>query len=486
MSRPFDEARYKGLLKGLEVAVIKRSQLNAELRYEAEFFRKRYLQEDSALSRWYKPTIGEFASVTDGPHGYHVVDEESPIVMLTAKNAKDWFSNREGADPIAEWVDTNSKRSSLEAGDVILSTRGTVGMCALVTKEVLPANIDQDVARISWANREQFLPEFVVAYLNSTYGQDHIARHASGMVQQGMSLQKVREVPLPLFSPEMQAAIAGAVQTALQQRRDAVRKQNEAEQILLRVLGLQNWQPPEPLSYTCSASQVFAAARFDAEYFNPAKQLVIDTLSVTPCRPLAERVSSVREMFVPGSFRSFTEVRNYDLTDALQPVLDETMLPVPISEIGSSKKLFKNGDVVISRLRSYLREIAIVRTNDDIPAMGSSEFIVLRPQMVEGSQLSPGLLWTYLRSQPVQTILKSCVDGSQHPRFSEVDLLSIPVPDVIDSIGREIDSLIGAAYYARIRATKMLEASKRAVEIAIEKSEKAALSFLTSIGSDAL
>ena len=157
--------------------------------------------------------------------------------MLTAKNAKDWFTDRVGADPIADWVDANNKRSSLAAGDVILSTRGTVGMCALVTEEILPANIDQDVARISWTDRALFLPEFVVAYLNSTFGQDHITRHASGMVQQGMSLQKVRDIPLPVFSPEMQKAIAQTIQASLKLRRGAVKKREEAEQILLRALG---------------------------------------------------------------------------------------------------------------------------------------------------------------------------------------------------------------------------------------------------------
>ena len=56
--------------------------------------------------------------------------------------------DREGADTIAKWVDDANRRSSLEVNDLILSTRGTVGNCAVVTLETLPANLDQDVARI--------------------------------------------------------------------------------------------------------------------------------------------------------------------------------------------------------------------------------------------------------------------------------------------------------------------------------------------------
>ena len=159
---------------------------------------KAYLAEGQALNGHTLSTISEFAFVTDGPHGYHEVDDGSPIAMLTAKCVSDWFAEREGADTIARWVDDANKRSSLEVNDLILSTRGTVGNCAVVTFEALPANLDQDVARIAMLENSPFQPLFLLAYLNSRFGQDHIARHSSGMVQQGLSLTKVRDIPVPL------------------------------------------------------------------------------------------------------------------------------------------------------------------------------------------------------------------------------------------------------------------------------------------------
>ena len=58
------------------------------------------------------------------------------------------FADKINADPLAKWVDDKNKRSSLDVNDIILSTRGTVGYCALVKENILPANIDQDVAKI--------------------------------------------------------------------------------------------------------------------------------------------------------------------------------------------------------------------------------------------------------------------------------------------------------------------------------------------------
>ena len=54
--------------------------------------------------------------------------------------------------------------------------------------------------------------------------------------------------------------------------------QKVAEKTLLHALGLEDWQPPEPLTYTRSAAEAFAAARFDAEYFAPRVEQLLDRL----------------------------------------------------------------------------------------------------------------------------------------------------------------------------------------------------------------
>ena len=70
----------------------------------------------------------------------------------------------------------------------------------------------------------------------------------------------------------------------------------------------------------------------------------------------------------------------------------------------------------------------------------------------------------YLRSLPVQTILKWSQDGSQHPRFNEDDLLAIPVPDAILRIAPTVDALVNEALTARAKAARLLEEAKAEVE----------------------
>jgi hypothetical protein len=248
-----------------------------------------------------------------------------------------------------------------------------------------------------------------------------------------------------------------------------------AEDALLAAFGRAHWTPPEPLAYSARASDVFASGRFDAQYFMPAKEQVKQSLAALPSQLLSDRVDSIRDQWVPDRAPPTMRVRNYDVTDALVPLLDAEKEPSFAAEIGSMKKVFKDGDVAISRLRAYLKEVAVVRTGDAIPSVGSSEFIVLRPK---GKAISPETLMIFLRSAPAQTILKWCQDGSQHPRFSESDLLSIPVPDAVATVSDQITKIVQGGFTARHRARNLLEAAKRAVEIAIEDGEPAAMAYL--------
>jgi hypothetical protein len=352
-----------------------------------------------------------------------------------------------------------------------------VGKCALVTEEALPANLDQDVARIALSDTAPFNPAFLIAYLNCRFGQDHIVRHSSGMVQQGLSLAKVRAIPVPELSETVQVRVAATVQAALDCRREVTQKQSLAEATLLDALGLADWTPPEPLSYSARASDAFAAGRLDAQYFMPAKEQVRQSLAALPGQALGDRVDSIRDMFVPDRAPPEKLVRNYDVTDALVPLLDAEKEPQTAGEIGSIKKTLQDGDVAISRLRAYLKEVAVVRTGDDIPSVGSSEFIVLRPKAGQ-AHISPETFMVFLRATPAQTILKWCQDGSQHPRFSERDLLSIPVPDAVAGVSDQITTIVQDGFAARHKARQLLEAAKRAVEIAIEDDEDAAMAFL--------
>jgi len=366
------------------------------------------------------------------------------------------------------------KRSHLKKGDVLLSIIGTIGELSLVDS----GNDATCSCKLAIFRPHSIEPEFLAAFLQCAHGNNQIKRLTRGAVQQGFLLEDVDQLLIPEFSDIFRAAVVGAVQGARVAQAETQDRTRQAETALLAALGLAGWTPPEPLTYTARAAEVFAAARLDAQYFMPSKLEMIAALQAMPGAALGSRFKAVREMFEPGRSDPDLLVRNFDLPDALEPILDDEKELVACEEVGSLKKTMRNGDVAMSRLRAYLKETAVVRTSDANPTVGSSEFIVLRPDNPKTNRIAPETLMVFLRSAPVQTILKWCQDGSQHPRFSERDLLAIPVPDAVADASESIKKMVQSAFAARARSRALLAAAKRAVEIAIEEGEAAALAYL--------
>jgi len=118
-----------------------------------------------------------------------------------------------------------------------------------------------------------------------------------------------------------------------------------------------------------------------------------------------------------------------DTSDAREGVVAARKSPVLFGDIGSVKKCVEPGDVLISRLRPYLRQVAWVDENiggigPDVSLVCSTEFFVLRS--IDGESIA--FLVPLLLSRPVQIVLAASQEGGHHPRIAETTLLTLPVP----------------------------------------------------------
>lgn len=120
--------------------------------------------------------------------------------------------------------------------------------------------------------------------------------------------------------------------------------------------------------------------------------------------------------------------------------------------IGSSKKRARPDDVIISRLRPYLRQVALVDAAlcDSLfgptEVLCSTEFFVLRSR----DSSSIAFLVPFLLSKAVQETLAASQEGGHHPRFTQQALESIGIPEDVlskrDELSREV---IAAVTHAR-------------------------------------
>lgn len=451
--------------------------LSAETqRFDPEYFQKHHLIDAAhAKSNPHQfVTFDQLNLRVDGSAFYPGIEEyygqgDLPFLRVADVNS---IIDFEGCTRIpAELCDRFNTLARVHPGDIVFTKGGSIARIGLVTHEAAASRdlIFLDSFKLSEPDRI-----FIYLYFQTGFFNRMLVRSSSQTAQPHLTITLVRNLPVFLGSDGFKKQCLKLVQDSYARRKQSLELQAQAEQTLLQALGLESWEPPEPLTYTRLASEAFAAARIDSDFFAPARYATIEKLAKMPHRLLSDCCKSIRELFDPTDPKGVAEVRNFDLGEALKPVLDDSLSPVPVEAIGSTKKILKRGDVVISRLRSYLRQIAVVNTSDTVPTVGSSEFIVLRPH----ADIPPELLMVFLRSQPVQTILRYCQEGNQHPRFGESNLLEIPFPELLLKHSKAIVAQVRQAHAARQEAQSLLERAKRAVEVAIEEGEEAGMALL--------
>ena len=447
-------------------SVVKVSALSPDMRLDAEYYKPNLLDLVRQLAGMKARPWGELdGRFVVGPFGsdFNVENfvEESSYRYIRGKDVKPFFVQDNDNVYMPEHFYAELKKYALFAGDLLVSVVGTLGNCAVVTEDVGDAVFSCKSTAWRPDNGIDDFPLYLTTYLNSRIGQSFLQRLPRGHIQTGLNLDDLKSIPIVEPAHSQVKQIALMVRGAHDARRDAKDALAAAEKLLLAALGLDHIDLSPSRSYSRTFKDLLAGRRFGAEYYMPCKQRALDALAKLPNKTLLYHAPNIREMWDPASAGHGVMVRNFDLGDALEPFLDDTKNPVTASEVGSTKKKFQAGDVVVSRLRSYLKEIAVVRTGNAMPSVGSSEFIVLRPT---GRGLSAEAILVFLRCPLVQTILKWSQDGSNHPRFDEDDMIALPVPDRLMEVSAKIERHVHDAISARQEAARLLEQAKQTVE----------------------
>ena len=155
-------------------------------------------------------------------------------------------------------------------------------------------------------------------------------------------------------------------------------------------------------------------------------------------RTLGERVDVVTVAHRPAVLPREKLALVLDTSHAYEGFVVASHAPVAVSTIVSPKRVLQRGDVIVSRLRSYLRQVAVV---DDAlfecvaggnTVFASPEFIILRARAggIPAAALVPWLL-----SPSVQASLAASEEGGHHPRFRRETLEALAVPErvVVDA-----------------------------------------------------
>lgn len=440
---------------------IKYSMLNDDHRIDAEYFGKNILDTLEKLSDFGTLKIGDIANVTDGIHASIDYDENSPINLISATSPKENVFDLSRGAFISEKAHKQNPRTALRKNDVIISTVGTIGNCAVVDDSILPANSDRHVGIIRIKN--DYSPYVLSTFLLSKYGKIQTSREATGNVQLNLFIYKLKELEIPQFFPDFQSKIEQTVKSAHEKLSESKSLYSEAEDILLSELGLKNWHPRNTNVNVKKLKESFLqTGRLDSEYYLPRYE------------DYAHLIEHYR-----GGYGQFSNVCMINEANYV-PAANEKYTYIELGNIGSygnitdctvaygkdlpsrARRVVHTNNVILSSVGGSLQSCALISSEYD-NAICSTGFFVVRSNAINSETLL-----TLFKSEVMQNLLKQSCSGTILTAINHTELQKIVVPKIRKEVQDKIAENIQKSIALRNKSKSLLENAKVQVENVIQ------------------
>ena len=458
--------------KGLEVSILRVTQLgdlNPNVRLDAEFFRRSALEAVQEIRRGPHELLGAIASRIQHPIEVKRDYKYAGLLTVMAKNVR---SNRvELSDPrfMAEELRTIVSQNKLEKGDVLVTRTGAnFGQTAPWLHSV-EAFACADILVV----RNPSAPAgYLSSFLECNKGKPLVLRGGYGAAQPHIAPPYLANVLVPRFSG-LESLVETVVDLSVAAERRAVEDMSCAQDTLLRALGLVHWKPPEPLSYTAWARDTLEAGRLDARFFAPRVRDLLAILGQDG-RTIGDVATPRRQKFRSSDCKRFhyIEIGNIDGMGTAQSIALAS-----IDAPSRATWYVEPGDLITSTVRPLRRLTAEIKLEQD-GHVCSSGFVVITPHTI-----APELLLTYLRLPVICELLDLYASASMYPAIDETDIFNLPIPRIDVATENQVVSKMQEARAAMAEATRGLERARRAIELAVEINEAAAITFLSRAGS---
>lgn len=386
---------YKALHPDKPIAL---AELLAGERWAPDYFRPTYVENERVLeSRSDSSDLGALSTrLTCGPFGSSVPSDlfvDSGIPFLRMSNVRPFFPVEAGMVFLPRVEADRLNSANFRPGDIVISKTGRTGLTA-----VLPAGVDryvisQDV--IGATLRKSVSPYFVVAFLNSRFGELQFRRIEKGNVQAHLDLPTTRAVRVPAPHRSIQDYIGTKVELAERCRARSAALRTEAVARFDTLLQTSEFRPDHALTNVIDAATLID--RLTGEFYLPRYFALDAHLS-----SLGVPVQPIRALLRGDIIRSSTPERSDNaavpciLTSDIDP--HEIRWRSPSLRItqaihdGHSGRLSER-DVVYTSVGPPVGEAALVLPKF-LPMAVGGDVSILR----HGDEIHPGYLTLYLNS----------------------------------------------------------------------------------------
>ncbi len=447
------------------------------LRFDAEFFRPDYLQVQRRLEEIGSRKLIDFQVNIRHPKEIKRNYVDNGVLFLRAQNVRP-LSIDLTSNPvyISEEDAERLKENTIHYKDILITRSGAnAGQCAIYLENSYAISSSHTFILKSG----NLNPFFLTIFLNSRYGRTLIERGKYGSSQPEIAPPFLYQIPVPNWE-HLQAEIEKTYLRSKELTELSKTRYAETQTLLLRELGLADWQPKHTLAFATDYASMQRAERIDADYFQPKYEEVVNAIKHYPGGwNTLENLVTLKKCVEVGSGEyldagiPFVRVSNLNPFEITKEKYISEELYADIKEHQP-----KQGEILLSKdatpgIAYHLRE----QPEKMIPSSG-----ILRLKN-KTDKIGNEYLTLVLNSILIQEQINRDVGGSVILHWRPDQVAGTVIPTLHEEKQAEIQQKVIESFNLRKHAKDLLEYAKRAVEIAIEQDEQSAIDWLKSVSS---
>ena len=472
---------YKGKYYNVEHSIVNVSELEGELRIDAEYYEPYYIKLEKKIeSLNYKflntLTLNEYKTFNPKTCKNFYYIAISNIDLLTGDYKIEKILCSETPSRAKKIVEKN---------DILISTvrpnRNAVAFVFEIKEKPLVASTGFCKLKVI---SDLVLPTYLFSLFKTKYYRDILVRKTTATMYPAVSEEDIKNLKIPIPSNNFQKFIEKLVLRAYEERKKAEELYKKAENILLEEIGLKKWKPKtkkikigeiefegeENISLRM-LSEVLKVDRMDAEYWEPKydeiEKLIKNYKNGYDYLPNLITIS--KEKIKANKGKTYYYIELADINPNLG-VADQTKAIKGEDLPSRARMKIKKGDIIMSSLKGSIDKIALIDFNK-ANLVASTGFFVFREKKINKETLLillKILANIYLVREAQGTILTAIPYDS---------LIRVIIPKVDKQIQQKISQLIQQSFKARENAKELLEIAKRSVELYIEQDENEGIHY---------
>ena len=406
--------------------------------------------------------------IFSGPFGSTLKSESYQtlgIPFIRIGDIADIFVEKESLVYISPEENKRIFSTHLNIGDIVFSKIGTIGRLSIIDEELGQVNISENNIGIRFKNIDSEMKIFLLFFLISKYGQSQITRMGSGNIQQKLNVSDIESIAVPLFSKELLQNLSGDYKNIIKFRKESEVFYSQAEQLLLKELGLENFEEQEDLVSIVKFSDIKKFQRMDAEYFQPKYEKIISRIKQTKHSLLGDLVS-VKKGIEIGAEQYQENGKLFFRVSSLskQGIIDKDQKYLSDELYQKLKANFepKIGEILLTKDATPGIAYVLKEKVDGVISSGTLRLKI--KQEIEAEYLA-----LFINSILGQMQAERDAGGSIISHWKPEQVKNLIVPILPQEVQQKIAELVIKSHQARQKAKELLEEAKQKVENLIEK-----------------